>query len=219
MKADMGGAACVLASIHAASLLKLKTPISAYIPLTENMPSGSAVKPGDVVIAMNGTSIDIDNTDAEGRLILSDVIYYATKTSPDARYCVELSTLTGAIHVALGSAFNGIFTKHDELWQLLEKAGKTSGDLFWRMPMDDVYLKDIKSNVADLRNVGAPGSGAGSSTAAIFLQQFVDKDYKGGFAHIDIAGSMHGKDVGMDSPGMTGRPTRGLIQFLKGLQD
>ena len=153
MKADMGGAACVVSATWGIAKLKLPINVVTVVPLTENMPSGKATKPGDVVTAMNGKTIEVDNTDAEGRLILADAIYYsATHFKPHS--IVELSTLTGAMMVALGSAFTGVFTSSDELWAKLEAAGKLSGDPFWRMPLSDKYKPQISSNVADLKNVG-----------------------------------------------------------------
>ncbi|KAJ3222304.1 hypothetical protein HK099_002454 [Clydaea vesicula] len=231
MKGDMGGAAVVLATMSALEKLDLPINVVASIPLTENMPSGSATKPGDVVTAMNGKTIEIDNTDAEafvGRLILADAIYYTCITHKP-KFLIEFSTLTGAMQVALGNVFAGVFTNSAELYQLLEKSGKESGDEFWKMPLDLKYLKAIKSNVADLKNVG-DGNGAGSSTAAIFLSEFVpEKDGVEGvdklsnkiteFAHVDIAGVMHNKGtVGYLGSGMTGRPTRSILELLCNLK-
>jgi aminopeptidase len=180
MKGDMGGAACVLSAMWAIASLRIPKNVSCFIPLTENMPSGSATKPGDVVIARNGLSIEVDNTDAEGRLILADAIHYASSFRPKA--IIELSTLTGAMDVALGSAYAGVFSNSDTLWQQLRDAGDKAGDRFWRMPLDDEYKKQISSTVADLKNVG-DGS-AGSCTAAIFLKEFVPGDSNIQFAHI-----------------------------------
>jgi aminopeptidase len=222
MKGDMGGAAVVIGTMWAISQMELPINIIAAIPLTENMPSGSATKPGDVVFASNGLSIEVDNTDAEGRLILADAIYHVTKTyKPHS--LIELSTLTGAMDVALGASYAGVFTNSDTLWAKLESAGKIAGDKFWRMPLCDSYKSDIKSTVADLKNVG--GRSAGSCTAAIFLNEFLPKNSKVQFAHIgilvliaDIAGVMHhSKPIGCLSAGMTGRPTRSIIEFCKKL--
>ncbi|KAJ3277121.1 bleomycin hydrolase [Terramyces sp. JEL0728] len=219
MKGDMGGAAVVLSSLHGIASLGLPLNVVAAIPLTENMPSGSATKPGDVVIASNGLSIEVDNTDAEGnmprnkgRLILADAIHYTAKTY-NPHTLIELSTLTGAMDVALGT---GVFTNSDIVWEELLFAGLKTGDEFWRMPLDKVYAPQIKSKVADLKNVG--GRGAGSCTAALFLNSFVPSDSKVGFAHIDIAGVMH-SDAPSDllGTGMTGRPTRSIIEFANRL--
>ncbi|KAJ3089651.1 bleomycin hydrolase [Physocladia obscura] len=214
MKGDMGGAAVVVGAIEAIAALNLPINIIACIPLTENMPSGTATKPGDVVIARNGKSIEIDNTDAEGRLILADAISYVCDTySPAA--LVELSTLTGAIDVALGYPYAGVFTTSDALWHNLHGAARLAGEGFWRMPMDsDAYLPMIKSNVADLKNVG--GRSAGSCTAAVFLQEFVGRGVE--FAHIDIAGVMKQTGShGILARGMTGRPVRALVEFAKNI--
>ncbi|KAI9106213.1 cytosol aminopeptidase family, catalytic domain-containing protein [Phlyctochytrium arcticum] len=233
MKGDMGGAACVLGSMSAIARLQPAVNVVAVIPLCENMPSGKATKPGDVVRARNGMTIEVDNTDAEGRLILADAIHYVS-TTHQPHTVVELSTLTGAMDVALGGGFAGVFSTCDTLWQRLDQAGKVTGDRFWRMPLDSVYRKQIKSNVADLKNVG--GRSAGSCTAAIFLKEFIptgdgkSDDSKGSaateeearplvqFAHIDIAGVMHNRSgdkyIGA---GMTGRPTRSIVEFVQEL--
>jgi aminopeptidase len=147
------GASVVLSTLWAASTLKLPVNVVALIPLTENMPSGKATKPGDVVKAMNGMTIEIDNTDAEGRLILADAMYYGVQQYQPSRM-IELSTLTGAMDVALGEAFAGVFCTHDALWKELHTAGQTTGDRFWRMPFDASYLKLMKSQVADIKNTG-----------------------------------------------------------------
>ncbi|OAJ41317.1 hypothetical protein BDEG_24938 [Batrachochytrium dendrobatidis JEL423] len=216
MKGDMGGAACVLGATWGIAKLGVPINLCTVIPLTENMPSGRATKPGDVVIAMNGKTIEVDNTDAEGRLILADAIYYASTTfKPHS--LVELSTLTGAMVVALGFPFAG----------KLEAAGEKSGDPFWRMPLSEKYKKQISSHVADLKNVG--GRTGGSCTAAIFLKEFVptiptaegsDEPAKLAldYAHVDIAGVMEQSGAsGYLAKGMTGRPTRSLIAYAQSL--
>ncbi|KAJ3059666.1 hypothetical protein HDU99_006252 [Rhizoclosmatium hyalinum] len=212
MKGDMGGAAVVVGAIEAIAKLGLPINVVACIPLTENMPSGTATKPGDVVFAMNGKSIEVDNTDAEGRLILADAINYTCKTFKPKKL-VEFSTLTGAIDVALGYPYAGVFTQSDSLWKGLESASKTAGDGLWRMPMDvDAYKPQIKSDVADLKNVG--GRSAGSCTAAVFLQEFVEEGVE--FAHIDIAGVMkQSGSYGILPKGMTGRPVRAIVEYVK----
>jgi aminopeptidase len=213
-----------LAAFEAAVKLNLELNLVAVIPLTENLLNGHSTKPGDVVTAMNGKTIEIDNTDAEGRLILADAITYVCRNYK-LKSVVELSTLTGAMDVALGYPFAGVFTNNDVLWDQLEKAGKAVSDPFWRMPLSEEYKHQIKSQVADLKNVG--GRSAGSCTAAIFLQEFLcspdskDKDSSTTikktipFAHIDIAGVFH-KRSGPDflSSGMTGRPTRAIVEYL-----
>ncbi|KAJ3277365.1 hypothetical protein HK104_003365 [Borealophlyctis nickersoniae] len=216
MKGDMGGAAAVLGAMWAITKLQLPVNVVAVMPLTENMPSGRATKPGDVVTARNGKTIEIDNTDAEGRLILADALHYVSvKHKPT--HILELSTLTGAMDVALGGVFAGVFTNSTSLFADLKKAGEMAGDEFWRMPLDKRYRKQMESNVADLRNVG--GRSAGACTAAIFLSEFVDGYKEDGsgvqFAHIDIAGVMHNKGPdGYLGKGMTGRPTRSIVEYV-----
>ncbi|GIX79017.1 cytosol aminopeptidase [Caerostris extrusa] len=216
MRADMGGAACVTASILAASKLKLKVNVKGFIPLCENMPSGKATKPGDVVYAMNGKSIQVDNTDAEGRLILADGLCYAQEFEPIV--VLDIATLTGAMIVALGAAATGVFCNDDEIWCALNKAGSITGDRVWRMPLFDYYRKAVKySHLADINNIGKKGKEAGSCTAAAFLSEFVEPGTK--WLHLDIAGVMEGKDEAPYSyKGMSGRPTRTLVQFLKELE-
>ncbi|GBM58306.1 Cytosol aminopeptidase [Araneus ventricosus] len=216
MRADMGGAACVTGTILAASKLKLKVNVKGFIPLTENMPSGKATKPGDVVYAMNGKSIQVDNTDAEGRLVLADGLCYAQQFEP--MVVLDVATLTGAMAVALGGAATGVFSNDDEYWNVLNKAGYVTGDRVWRMPLYDYYKKAVKdSHLADLNNIGKKGREAGSCTAAAFLREFVEPGNK--WMHLDIAGVMDCKDeTAYNCKGMSGRPTRTLVQFLKGLE-
>eukprot|EP00842_Homolaphlyctis_polyrhiza_P002543 jgi/Hompol1/328/HPOL_001393-RA len=195
MKGDMGGAACVISATYGIAKLGLPVNVVTTVALSENMPSGKATKPGDVVYAMNGKSIEVDNTDAEGRLVLADAIYYtSTKYNPSS--LVELSTLTGAMVIALGTGFAGVFSTHDDLWNKLQVAGEKAGDPFWRMPLHSKYKKQISSNVADLKNVG--GRMAGSCTAAIFLKEFIPTlpvpegsddtpELAHSYAHVDIA--------------------------------
>ncbi|CAJ0745793.1 3523_t:CDS:10, partial [Entrophospora sp. SA101] len=171
MKADMGGGAAVVASVYGIAKLGLPINLVATVPLCENMPSGHATKPGDVVIAMNGKSIEVINTDAEGRLILADALYYTSSTFLP-HTLIDMATLTGAMCIALDEAYSGVFTNSNEVWELLSNAGKTTNDRFWRMPLDDQYKKKlVKSSVADLINsAGKPG---GSCIAASFLKEFV----------------------------------------------
>ncbi|KAI8382391.1 cytosol aminopeptidase family, catalytic domain-containing protein [Blakeslea trispora] len=216
MKGDMGGAATVAGALYGISKLQLPINVVAAIPLCENMPSGSATKPGDVIKAMNGKSIEIMDTDAEGRLILADALYYlSSKYSPKS--LIDLATLTGAMDVALGDVFAGVFSNSDELWNNLEKAGKKTADPFWRMPLDDGYLKEMQESiVADLNNLGKGRSG-GACSAAAFLQEFISsKDID--WAHIDIAGVMDSQGTnGYHIKGMSGRPTRSLIEYIRNL--
>ncbi|KAI7885453.1 cytosol aminopeptidase family, catalytic domain-containing protein [Mucor mucedo] len=223
MKGDMGGAATVAGALYGICKLQLPINVIAVTPLCENMPSGTATKPGDVVKAMNGKSIEVLDTDAEGRMILADALYYvSSKHSPAS--LIDLATLTGAMDVALGDVFAGVFTNSDKLWNNLEKAGKTTSDPFWRMPLNDGYLKEMKeSSVADLNNLGKGRSG-GACSAASFLKEFVygldkkEEQEKIPWAHIDIAGVMDSQGTdGYHIKGMSGRPTRSLIEYIRGL--
>ncbi|GFY67644.1 cytosol aminopeptidase [Trichonephila inaurata madagascariensis] len=216
MRADMGGAACVTGTILAASKLKLKVNVKGFIPLCENMPSGKATKPGDVVYAMNGKSIQVDNTDAEGRLILADGLCYAQEFKPIA--ILDVATLTGAMMIALGTAATGVFSNDDELWNILNKAGYATGDRVWRFPLYDYYKKLIKPcHLADVNNLGHKKEG-GSCSAAAFLSEFIEPGTK--WLHLDIAGVMeHSDETSYSCKGMSGRPTRTLVQFLEALED
>lgn len=210
MRADMGGAACTVGAIYAAAALKMPINIKGFIPLCENMPSGRATKPGDVVIASNGKSIKIDNTDAEGRLILADALVYASQHKP--RAVIDMATLTGAMAVALGSGAAGVFSNSGNLWSLLHQAGGVTGDRVWRMPLWTHFSKQVTEGMADVNNIGKAGYGGGSCTAAAFLQQFVSCDH---WCHIDIAGVMENRDeVPYLGKGMSGRPTRTIAQAL-----
>ncbi|KAF9580581.1 bleomycin hydrolase [Lunasporangiospora selenospora] len=244
MKGDMGGAATVAGAMWGIAALNLPINVVAAIPLCENMPSGKATKPGDVVTSMAGKTIEVDNTDAEGRLILADALTYVSKIH-QPHTLIDLATLTGAMDVALGSAYAGVFSTSQSLWSELDAAGEEAHEAFWRMPLHSVYLPQITTNtVADLLNAG--GRSAGSCTAAIFLREFVygierDEGFaklegesstevglalenpeglKPGsvrYAHIDIAGVMDTQSSsGYHAKGMTGRPTRALIEFAKG---
>ncbi|KAI8604325.1 cytosol aminopeptidase family, catalytic domain-containing protein [Dissophora ornata] len=171
MKGDMGGAATVAGAIYGIAALNLPINVVAGMPLCENMPSGAASKPGDVVTSMSGKTIEVDNTDAEGRLILADALTYISKTYKP-HTLVDLATLTGAMDVALGGAYAGVFSTSSSLWSELDAAGEEAHEAFWRMPLHSVYLPQITSNtIADLINTG--GRSAGSCTAAVFLREFV----------------------------------------------
>ncbi|XP_033870091.1 cytosol aminopeptidase [Acipenser ruthenus] len=210
MRADMGGAATVCAAIVTAAALKLPLNIVGLAPLCENMPNGSANKPGDVVRAKNGKTIQIDNTDAEGRLILADALCYAHSFNPKA--IVNAATLTGAMDVALGSAAAGVFTNSDWLWNHLNQASVVTGDRVWRMPLYQHYTRQVtESQLADLNNVGKYSRSGGACTAAAFLKEFVTAPH---WAHLDIAGVMSNKEeVPYLRKGMSGRPTRTLVEF------
>ncbi|XP_076151942.1 cytosol aminopeptidase [Alosa pseudoharengus] len=214
MRADMGGAATVCSAIVTAAALRLPVNIVGLAPLCENMPSGNANKPGDVVKAKNGKTIQVDNTDAEGRLILADALCYAHSFQP--RAVVNAATLTGAMDVALGSAAAGVFTNSDWLWGQLHKASVITGDRVWRMPLFQHYSRQVTdSQLADLNNIGKYSRSGGACTAAAFLREFVTADH---WAHLDIAGVMSNKDeVPYLRKGMSGRPTRTLVEFAAGL--
>lgn len=209
MKGDMGGAATVAGALYGISKLRLPINVVAVTPLCENMPSGTATKPGDVIKAMNGKSIEVLDTDAEGRLILADALHYISSKYQPASL-IDLATLTGAMDVALGNVFAGVFTNSDKLWSNLEKAGKATADPFWRMPLNDGYLKEMQESlVADLNNLGKGRSG-GACSAASFLQEFVVKGID--WAHIDIAGVMDSQGTdGYHIKGMSGKSFCALI--------
>jgi leucyl aminopeptidase len=186
MKGDMGGAACVVGLMHALAARKAKVNAVGAIGLVENMPDGNAQRPGDIVTSMSGQTIEIINTDAEGRLVLADVLWYvATKFKP--KFMVDLATLTGAIMVALGTEYAGLFSNNDELSERLTKVGLATGERVWRMPLGPEYDKQIDSQFADMKNTGTRNGG--SITAAQFLQRFVDDTP---WAHLDIAGTAMG---------------------------
>jgi leucyl aminopeptidase len=182
MKGDMAGAAAVVGLMHALAKRKARVDAVGLIGLVENMPDGNAQRPNDIVKTMSGQTIEILNTDAEGRLVLADVLWYAqSRFKP--RFMVNLATLTGAILVALGTEHAGLFSNNDELSQRLTRAGLKEGELVWRLPLGDAYDKLVKSKIADMKNIGGPN--AGSITAAQILQRFVNKVP---WAHLDIAG-------------------------------
>ncbi|CAN7941264.1 unnamed protein product, partial [Ixodes hexagonus] len=214
MRGDMGGAACVVGAFSAIASLRIPIKMVGLIPLCENLPSGKATKPGDVVTAMNGTTIQVDNTDAEGRLVLADALCYSANFNPKA--VVDLATLTGAMSVALGSGAAGAFCTSNALWDLLHQAGMTSGDRLWRMPLFEHYRKGMtKSTLADLNNISKQGPAGGACSAAAFLKEFVKAQH---WAHLDIAGVMDNKDeVPYLGAGMSGRPVRTLVEFAEQL--
>jgi leucyl aminopeptidase len=186
MKGDMGGAACVVGLMHALASRKARVNAIGAIGLVENMPDGNAQRPGDIVTSMSGQTIEIINTDAEGRLVLADVLWYvAKKLKP--KFMIDLATLTGAIVVSLGNEHAGLFSNNDELAERLTACGVATGEKVWRMPLGPEYDKLIDSQFADMKNTG--GRYGGSITAAQFLQRFVDNTP---WAHLDIAGTAMG---------------------------
>jgi leucyl aminopeptidase len=186
MKGDMGGAACVVGLMHALAARKARVNVIGAIGLVENMPDGNAQRPGDIVTSMSGQTIEIINTDAEGRLVLADVLWYVAKKFKP-KFMVDLATLTGAIMVALGTEYAGLFSNNDELSERLTNAGQETGERVWRMPLGAEYDKQIDSQFADMKNTG--NRHGGSITAAQFLQRFVDGTP---WAHLDIAGTAMG---------------------------
>jgi leucyl aminopeptidase len=188
MKGDMAGAACVVGLMHALAARKAKVNAIGAIGLVENMPDGNAQRPGDIVKALSGTTVEVINTDAEGRLVLADVLWYVQDRFKP-RFMIDLATLTGAILVALGNEHAGLFSNNDKLAAELTSVGLITGEKVWRMPLGPAYDKLIESKFADIKNVG--GRHAGSITAAQFLQRFVNDV---SWAHLDIAGT------GMGSP-------------------
>jgi leucyl aminopeptidase len=205
MKFDMCGAASVLGVFRALADLKPAVNVIGLIPTCENMPGGRALKPGDVVTSMSGQTIEVLNTDAEGRLILCDALTYAERFKPAA--VIDVATLTGACVVALGAVRSGMFASTNELAHQLEEAGDSSQDLCWRMPLDEEYAEGLKSNFADVANVS--GRAAGAVTAAKFLQRFAKKFP---WAHLDIAGTAWKSGA---AKGSTGRPVGLLLAFLR----
>lgn len=204
MKYDMSGAASVLGTLTAVAAMALPLNVVGIIPTTENMPGGNATKPGDVVTSMSGQTIEILNTDAEGRLILCDALTYAERFNPEA--VIDIATLTGACVIALGHVASGLMSNNDQLADELLQAAELSVDRAWRLPLWDDYQDLLKSNFADMANIG--GRSAGTISAACFLARFADKYH---WAHLDVAGTAwkSGKDKGS-----TGRPVPLLTQFL-----
>jgi leucyl aminopeptidase len=204
MKFDMCGAASVLGALRACAEMKLKLNVVGIIPTTENMPGHAATKPGDIVTSMSGQTIEVLNTDAEGRLILCDALTYAERFEPEA--VVDIATLTGACVIALGHVASGVYSNKESLTRELLAAGDEAYDRAWHMPLWDEYQEQLKSNFADMANIG--GRPAGSVTAACFLSRFAKKF---DWAHLDIAGTAwkSGKDKGS-----TGRPVALLASFL-----
>jgi leucyl aminopeptidase len=204
MKFDMGGAASVLGTMRAIGELQPKVNVVALIPTCENMPSGHAVKPGDVVKSLSGQTIEILNTDAEGRLILCDALTYAERFKPAA--VIDIATLTGAIVIALGHHNTGLFASDDGLAAELLAASRSALDPAWRMPLDEEYDEGLKSNFADMANIA--GRAGGAITAAMFLKRYATK-YP--WAHLDVAGTAWKSGA---AKGATGRPVALLTHFV-----
>jgi len=210
-KSDMAGGAAVMAAISAIAQLKPKINVVAIAPCTENLPSGEALKPGDVLTAMNGKTIEIISTDAEGRLILADALGYANKLG--AKLIVDVATLTGAMRAALGDIYSGAFGNNQELVDKVIAASTEAGEPIWQMPMPEEYKEQIKSDIADIKNVG--GKYAGSITGAQFLAEFVGDTP---WVHLDIAGTrLSEKDRGYIVKGATGVAVRTLVNLALSL--
>ena len=212
MKYDMAGGATMIGVMRAIAMLKPKIKVIAIVCATENMPSGKAQKPGDVQIAMSGKSIEIINTDAEGRLVLADGLFYARQLG--CTHLVDAATLTGAVVVALGYANAGIFANDDQMYDRFSKALAKAGEKMWRLPLDDEYKEIIKSNIADIVNSG--GRWGGAITAAMFLKEFAEDTP---WIHLDIAGTAWTEDAKpWIAKGPSGIAVRSLIEFVQGFQ-
>jgi len=209
MKSDMSGAAAVVAALTACRALGVRVRVAGFTPLTENMPGGRATKPGDVFVARNGKSIEVLNTDAEGRLVLSDGLSLAAEEGPDA--IVDLATLTGACVVALGRKMAGVMGNDSRLVRAVLRAGRAAGEALWPLPLPDAYRSDIDSEVADMKNIGKPGN-AGALVAGLLLKEFVgDRPW----VHLDIAGPARAEEDAYDvRKGSTGFAVRTLCELL-----
>ena len=211
MKFDMCGAAAVIGTMQAAAALDLPIRVTGIFAATDNLPSGSAYKPGDIITMMNGKTVEIVNTDAEGRMILGDALHFASQLKPD--HLIDYATLTGACVVALGSEATGLFTNNDELAQKLIECGERVGDRLWRLPEWDEYKELIRSEWADIKNSG--GRWGGAITAAVFLKEFADCP---SWAHLDIAGTAYTEhETSREVRGATAAGVRVTIAFLESL--
>jgi leucyl aminopeptidase len=210
MKTDMSGGAAVIAAIGAAARLKLPIEVLGFVPAVENLPSGDSIKPGDVIRHYNGKTVEVLNTDAEGRLILADALSFASEAKPEA--IIDVATLTGSIMIALGRDITGLFANDDALATELETAANAAGEDLWRMPLYEAYNKELESEVADLKNIGIRWGGA--IMAALFLQNFVPKGLP--WAHLDIAGAARAESDSDEGPkGGTGIVMRTLFKWLE----
>ena len=201
----MSGAGSVMGVMKACAQMKLKKNVIGILACAENMPGSQASRPGDVVTTMSGITVEILNTDAEGRLVLCDALTYSRKFKP--KYVIDIATLTGACLVGLGKYPSGLFSKSDKISKLIEKSSERTGDRVWRLPLYDDYFDEIKTNFADIQNIG--GRYGGAITAAAFLAKFTEGLE---WAHLDIAGTAW--DEGANK-GSTGRPVGLLIDFVR----
>jgi len=203
----------MIGAMRAIALLKPKLKITAIILATENMPSGKAQKPGDVQIAMSGKSIEIINTDAEGRLVLADGLHYARQLG--ATHLIDAATLTGACVVALGYVNAGVFSNDDSMWEGFQSALKRAGEKMWRLPIDQEYQELIKSQIADIKNTG--GRWGGAISAAMFLKEFVDETP---WMHLDIAGTAwEEENKAWIAKGPSGIAVRSIVEFVRSFPD
>ena len=213
MKDDMSGAAAVLGVMSVLSELKFPVEVRGYLAIAENMPGGRAQKPGDVLKTFNGKTIEVLNTDAEGRLVLSDALAYACSKKPDV--VIDIATLTGACVIALGHRISAIMTNTPALFKSIKAAGELSGEKFWELPLEKEYQPDVKSKIADVQNIGRRRGEAGTIIGGLFLQEFVDDRP---WAHMDIAGpSWTDSDQPYCPTGATGHPVRTLLHYLQSL--
>jgi leucyl aminopeptidase len=213
MKMDMSGGAAVLEAMGAIAELGLPLDVLAVIPSTENMPSGRAIKPGDIITQLNGKTVEVNNTDAEGRLILADALAYAVELG--AERIVDLATLTGAVLVALGSTYAALISNDDEWAGTVEEAGTATGELLWRLPLHPEYKEITKGQVADLTNASEKRK-AGTIYAGSFLEEFVDGKP---WAHLDIAGTAWDQGREYVGKGATGFGVRLLVELARELSD
>ncbi|MEM6780743.1 MAG: leucyl aminopeptidase [Pseudomonadota bacterium] len=212
MKMDMGGSAAVVGLMKAIAARKSKANVVGIVALAENMPSARAYRPGDIINSMSGKTIQVDNTDAEGRLVLNDSLTYVQRTYKP-KFVIDLATLTGAMMVALGHEYCGAFVNNDGLWSKLESSSQKTGEKLWRMPLDEAYRKAMEGKFSDLNNVGTMGRFGGACTAAGFLEHFIEDDTP--WAHLDIAGKMEQKsDKGVTTAGGVGFGVRVLDRLI-----
>jgi leucyl aminopeptidase len=211
MKYDMAGAAAMIGAMRAIALLKPKVRVTAIVCATENMPSGKAQKPGDIQIAMSGKSIEIINTDAEGRLVLADGLCYARQLG--CTHLIDAATLTGAVVVALGYVNAGVFANDEKMYERFSQALEKAGEKFWRLPLDEEYKENIRSNIADIVNSG--GRWGGAVNAAMFLKEFAEDTP---WLHLDIAGTAWMEEnKPWIAKGPSGIAVRSLVEFARGL--
>jgi leucyl aminopeptidase len=208
MKMDMGGGAATLGAAKTIGQIKPDVEVHFVCAATENMISGRAMHPGDILTASNGKTIEVNNTDAEGRLTLADALVFAEKLGVDA--IVDLATLTGACIIALGDDIAGLWSTDEQLGNQIKDAAQKAGEKFWEMPMEEKYFEGLKSPIADMKNTGPRGGG--SITAALFLKQFIQETP---WAHLDIAGPVWAdKQNGVNNSGATGFPVRTLVNWV-----